>query len=50
MPFQQFVGSPSGYCGLDAAGTMFCRGLNESGQLGVGDQVYRNSPVKVLGQ
>jgi alpha-tubulin suppressor-like RCC1 family protein len=35
-------------CGLDESGTAFCWGDNDSGQLGVGDQMLRQLPEPVL--
>ena len=36
-------------CGLTSAGAAYCWGRNSNGQLGVGDTIYRTTPVAVAG-
>jgi alpha-tubulin suppressor-like RCC1 family protein len=50
--FQQVVGGggePNHSCGLNTAGSVWCWGSNDQGQLGDGTQTNRTSPVAVGG-
>jgi hypothetical protein len=48
--FQSVAGDQLQRCGLRSDARLYCVGANTYGQLGVGDQLYRNTPTRVLGQ
>lgn len=43
----QIVAGDTHTCGIDPAGTLYCWGNNDQGQLGVGDTDLRNVPTRV---
>ena len=45
-PFTTIAASTQHGCGIDAAGTAWCWGSNQSGQLGDGTTTHRDSPVR----